>query len=630
MITVSEILLSKKWLPLVLVIIILAGIASRIVYINADAPQDISISAAIYTDEGFKTYSPRNKVLFGNWKWTPEDEYRSWVNSSPVATGAYTWIFNHLGVSFHTIRSLSILYGVMTILLMSLFLLHCYGVNTALVGTAFFSMNFFVIMFNRLGLYETHLLLYAALTFVLMYGAWNLWRRTFPLKNSQSRITLLFAILFIILLIAGAATSFITGFYIKKSITLILVAIIPAIILSMTTLNGSLNTRRPIIFSTIIAFIFIFYLLFAHLSFLHTHLGSIFNIRILGTKLGSILPLRDLAPLYVFVGKGLYREFIFLQPVMLFFAFYYSVYTFYRFAYRQGPVSVDLFLASWFFFGLVLLMMLKYNPARYFLMLSVPAAILSARGLYTLAAARFSDFRREPRPFTIKLVLAIASFFAVLYSAVILYVHIIPFSIRNTLYDMVYPHAIAGNLDKALPVLIPVGGGVILVAFLFFLFRKKISNWIFSPSSAVTLLLIIIVFHVFQTGRWIITHDNNLYTVSTELGDALPENAVIAGSWSAGLVCENSMRALIIQSKNTYNYALFKKIINNQPVSVHRLKEGNPVREQETNIPLYFAVSPNVIFEKKIVQEFGEFIRPDRLIRNVRLGYFDLQIYRIR
>ncbi len=630
MINVHGTLLSKKWIAALCAVLIIAGVASRILFINADAPQDISISAAIYTDEGFKTYSPRNRVLFGDWKWTPEDEYRSWVNSSPVATASYTWIFKHFGVSFPTIRSLSIFYGTMTVLLLFIFMFYCYNLSAALSGTVFFSLNFFVIMFNRLGLYETHLVFYSVLALFLLYLSWRVLDSLYRKRKSLNVTVRLAYVLLAIIMFGFALTAMITGFHIKKSITLILVALLPAIILSLMVLHERTNRKRASMFALIMGLMVLGYLLFAHLSFLHSPLNSFFNLRILGVKIDSILPLRSLAPLYVLVGKGMYREFVFLQPVILFMAFYYAVYTFYRFSYRGEKPSVDLYLSSWFFFGFVLLMMLQYNPARYFLMLTVPAAILASRGLHALGNGTLSSFRDSARPFTIKAILSIASFFAVLYSAVIIYVHVIPFSIRNRLYDSVYPHAIGGTISKALPVLLTVGTVVIIIAVVFFILKKRIRNWIFNPSNAVTLLLIILAFHCFQAGRWMITHDNHLYSISKELGEELPGNAVIAGSWSAGLVCENGLRALIIQSKNTYNYALLKKIIRNEPVTVNRLREGTLVREQETDIPLYLAVSPNVIFEKKIVQEFGEYICPDRLTWKVRLGYFDIQIYRIR
>src|SRR4030067_2878509 len=49
-----------------ILLLMLVFTGMRLVHINADAPQDLSISAALYTDEGFKTYEPCNMVIFGD------------------------------------------------------------------------------------------------------------------------------------------------------------------------------------------------------------------------------------------------------------------------------------------------------------------------------------------------------------------------------------------------------------------------------------------------------------------------------------------------------------------------------------------------------------------------------------
>jgi len=66
------------------IILILLFTGMRLAHINADAPQDLTTSAASYTDEGFKTYDARNHALYGDWKWTPDDEYEGWLTKSPL------------------------------------------------------------------------------------------------------------------------------------------------------------------------------------------------------------------------------------------------------------------------------------------------------------------------------------------------------------------------------------------------------------------------------------------------------------------------------------------------------------------------------------------------------------------
>ena len=101
--------------------IILLLISLKLFFITADAPQDLTISASIYTDEGFKTLSARNKVLFGNWKWTPLDEYESWAKKSPLSAWIFVKSFKLFGPSIFSIRIVSVLYGSCTLLLFFIF-----------------------------------------------------------------------------------------------------------------------------------------------------------------------------------------------------------------------------------------------------------------------------------------------------------------------------------------------------------------------------------------------------------------------------------------------------------------------------------------------------------------------------
>jgi hypothetical protein len=60
-------------------------------FINADTPASLTYGAGTYCDEGYKTLSARNMVLFGDTHWTELDEYAGWVKGSPV-----TFYFNYL------------------------------------------------------------------------------------------------------------------------------------------------------------------------------------------------------------------------------------------------------------------------------------------------------------------------------------------------------------------------------------------------------------------------------------------------------------------------------------------------------------------------------------------------------
>ena len=75
--------------PKILILFFSIFTLMRLVFINADPPQDLSFSAALYTDEGFKTYEARNYIHFGDWKWTSSDMYWGWKSESPLPVYTY-------------------------------------------------------------------------------------------------------------------------------------------------------------------------------------------------------------------------------------------------------------------------------------------------------------------------------------------------------------------------------------------------------------------------------------------------------------------------------------------------------------------------------------------------------------
>ena len=155
----KQLSVNRAFYPVAIILIIIFTLM-RLVHINADAPQDLTMSAASYTDEGFKTYDARNQVLYGDWKWTPEDEYEGWNTKSPLTVLPHAWIFRHFGVSYASIRVLSVLYAAATMALFFIFLARNYDRLTALIGLVLFGINYFAAMFNRLGMYESHLIFY--------------------------------------------------------------------------------------------------------------------------------------------------------------------------------------------------------------------------------------------------------------------------------------------------------------------------------------------------------------------------------------------------------------------------------------------------------------------------------------
>ncbi|HOW83131.1 MAG TPA: glycosyltransferase family 39 protein [Spirochaetota bacterium] len=610
----------NRRLPIALLLCFALFIGMRSLFITADPPQDLSISGALYSDEGFKTLAARNQVLFGDYKWTPIDEYDNWGKKSPAATEVFAFMFRRFGTGFASIRAVSVIYSILTILALYLFMLRNFGRNEALAGCILYGISFFTVMMNRTGLYETHMNFYLAAS-LLCFSESRL-----QLKRPGGR--------FFSRLAAGAAfaavgaVSIIFCYHIKGSLMIIAASIAPAAVLLFFAGNGG-GKRAFGIFFFMLAAIVTAYLVIGHLPFIREKtLAILSGIRIFGIPLKKSIPVGFLAPIQEMAGLSLYLEFIFLQPVTAFLALFGSAAVFYRFTLDRGNDSVRLVLASWLFFGFMLLVMLKYHPSRYFHLLTIPMAAIAADALVNYTAlVRDCSRMSESRAF--RIIQKTLTVLAVLYVPVVVFVQIVPFSARNRMVRFVYDSILKKTYGDALQLVIPAVLIIIPIIALTVFRLDKIKSALASPGAKRALVAIIIALHVFQYGRWAIFHESVMYDMSKKIGAEFPENAVIAGSWSANLCIENNLRPLVIQ-KNAYNHAPLNRIIANRPIPVNRIVNGKTRASREKDIPLYLTLSPNVVFEQDTVRMYAKYLKPEKLIMKEQAGYFDILVYRIR
>jgi hypothetical protein len=601
----------------------------RLAHINADAPLDLSISAATYTDEGFKTYEPRNKVLFGDWKWTPEDEYEGWAKKSPLTALPYMWIFRHYGVSYASIRSLSILYAFLTMIVLFIFLHRNYGRTTALTGLLLYGANFFTAMYNRLGLYETHLLFYIV---VSLFGFTEFFR-PFRVRRENERDTeyivkkIVFRTLYFLIGLSGLAS----GFFIKRNILIVLPSIAPALLIYF---GSRFNKSEKFMNRTIVLFIaafFLVYLVFTELGELRLKLALLLvSIKVFGQPLAAFIPFTAFDPFQKVLSKGMYMEFLFLQPFTFAIGFLFALYTFHAYTLRGRRSLLDLIMASWLIFGFVFTTTLYYSPSRYYLLLAIPLIIAAARFIADFADLKIVPYVAEKKKFPHNAMFGIFLFFSLLYTGVVFFVQAVPASVRSRLVDSLYPAYIKGDLSSAVPIIVSLILIELACIVITILVRRRILGLMKLPKFPSIVLSIVLVLQIFQYGKWFFLHEHQLYTASRQLGRELPSDAVLAGSWSAGLVVENKLRALIVQSLIPYNYDLIYKIDHNVPIPVYSLSGGKKIETYRKDIPLYFAVCRNVIFEKAITKKYENQFVPENLIKKFRLGYFHIEIFKMK
>ena len=610
----------------ILLIVLFTGM--RLVHINADAPQDLSISAASYTDEGFKTYEPRNKALFGDWKWTPEDEYEGWTKTSPLTVNLYAWIFKHFGVSYASIRSLSVLYGAITMIFLFLFLARNFDRVTALIGLILFGTNFFTAMYNRLGLYEPHLVcflmisLYGFSEFILTYRSAP---GTAAGKGSRAA-TIITRTAFLLLGLLGLAA----GFFVKRNLLLVLPAVAPGLLLLISNRIGKSEKFMNRLLILLLGSFLLFYLLFAHLGIFKIKLAFfLLSYRAFGQALISLIPFTAFDPAHLVLGKILYMEFIFLHPFTFSAALLYSIYTFYNYIFRKRQSGLDLLLSSWFIFGFIFTTVMYYSPSRYYLLMVIPMIVLTARCIAGFSPDGIGAFIAGKKKFPYNAVFFLFLLLAVLDTGVIAIVQAVPASMRNRLVDILYPAFVNKEYARALPIAAPVLAVAAVLSLLPILFRRRLREALSRPNFHIILFSLILALQLFQYGKWFFFHDHALYETSRELGRELPARSIIAGSWSAGLVVENGLRPLIMQSLIPYNHNLIKKLLYDIDIPVHEISGGATVTRRESGFPLYIAVCRNVIFERAIAEIYKDHFKPENLVKKARFGFFQIEIFKM-
>jgi hypothetical protein len=591
----------------------------RAVHINADAPQDLTTSAATFTDEGFKTYDPRNIVLYGDIKWTPEDEYQGWAAQSPLATIPYIWIFQHWGVSYATIRLLSVAYAALTMVLLLLFLSRNYDRYTGLVGLILFGTNYFTAMYNRLGLFEAHLIFYIMLS---LFGFAEAFRRPPPGEGKRH----LRRALFFLVALAGVAG----GFFIKRNLLVIAPALIPALAVYLCGRSKKYARHMNTAFVLILVTIVVFYGVLGHLKFLRTVLAfSLMSYQVFGQPLVAFLPFTAFDPLHMVLAKGMYLEFVFLQPLTFFAGFIYALYTFYGYMFKERRNHGDLFLSSWLMFGFLFLTIMYYSPSRYYLLFNIPLIVLAARFITGTVSPEIAAYITEKKKSPHGLMLAIFLVFGALYTGVVVAVMLVPVSLRTMIVDKLYPYYLAHDYK----ILVAMGVAAVLALLACSLFavlkRRRLLKLLGDPRFGVLLFTLILTLQLFQYGKWFFFHDHSLYEASQEVGRTLPPNAILAGSWSSGLVVENRIKPLVVQSLIPYNHNLIKKLTYDVPIQINSIRDGKKVTEYRSDIPLYIAICQNVIFEKAITDLYREHFTKENLVKTFTFGYFKVELFKM-
>lgn len=143
----------------VILVLILVG-ATRFIHLYADPPIHLSPSGGLFGDEAALAHNARNKALFGIWI---TDEWNPFIYN-PILTILEYFSFLAFGVGLVQIRIVNVIAVLISFYLLFISLKESAGKRVALFSIVLLSCNYIFLMYNRLGLNDTFLILPMAVT----------------------------------------------------------------------------------------------------------------------------------------------------------------------------------------------------------------------------------------------------------------------------------------------------------------------------------------------------------------------------------------------------------------------------------------------------------------------------------
>jgi 4-amino-4-deoxy-L-arabinose transferase-like glycosyltransferase len=146
------------------IILLLFSMGLRLNTPRADIPHDISFSGSIYTDEGNQCHNSRSKILYNEWY---PDDWRI-KNYNPVVPYVKYGIFKIFGVGMTQVRAVSHIFAFLSLLFFFLTLRSFFNFAFSMLGTLLLGINYFFIMFNKIGTFETPMIFWMILSLFFM------------------------------------------------------------------------------------------------------------------------------------------------------------------------------------------------------------------------------------------------------------------------------------------------------------------------------------------------------------------------------------------------------------------------------------------------------------------------------
>ena len=494
---------TRKLVFAAILICIFTGL--RIVHLPSDPPWDLSTSAGIFTDEHHNIYCVRNKILFGEWMMTKWNMYIL----SPLWTILQYPILLLLGIGMWQIKILAIILSFLTMILIYRSFKEHFGYWHGILAVSLVGLNYILMMYNRLGLWENLIMFFMALTLFF-------WQRAVRTKR-HVHFFLAGCAAFLVFVAKGMTAYFVVSFFLA---------------LLLTQPSGGAKRKawlKNLTFGVlgIIAAAFVWYVAF--------YLPNTEQLELLRSNwTGRAFPKHPVITLLTVTSPILLR-FRFM-PLTLLACWFYGLQLLNRRYFKIDPV--EMLILFWLAGAAAFPSILNYNPMRYFLPAVLPIILASVIFIMRLVSPEPDGLERRAAPLQFY-------GFLFLYLSATFYYFVIP-------YTGIYFHEAARVLHiegmnpwQRLVMSLFLGGGLTLVTG-FFMSFGRISGIIAVLRKPLAVFFIggILVVNMKFYLRWALEPTYVIRDSSREVGKILEPDAFILGQGVTPLVIENKIRCL--------------------------------------------------------------------------------------
>jgi len=157
----------------------------RVIYLDAD-PCFLKRFGDV-GDEGYWVHNARNAILFGRWM---IDDYQALATGPLFSVMVYT-SFKLFGVGLFQARLVSAIAGWLTLVLLYFFIKDAWSKKAAVITVLILGFNNAFLMYNRLGLVESSMIIFLVATLYLWYKGNNNWNGFYVLSGVTFALAIL-------------------------------------------------------------------------------------------------------------------------------------------------------------------------------------------------------------------------------------------------------------------------------------------------------------------------------------------------------------------------------------------------------------------------------------------------------